>query len=268
MKYIGIAHKMATEWKSANSPVGYSLTLGNTSIDLNSKLNLGLVLRFTGRIFCTVCGKKTNKSFGEGMCYSCFSTSPENSPCIIRPELCEAHLGKGRDVAWEEAHHLKPHIVYLAVASAVKVGVTRDVQIPTRWIDQGASQAIKLAVTPYRQLAGAIEIALKKVFTDKTNWQQMLKNQIATDVDLLAEKNKALQFLPDDLAQYACSDNEIVAIQYPVLRFPTKIKSLSLDKVSQIEGQFNGIKGQYLLLDDEVFNMRSHSGYEIEMEWQ
>jgi hypothetical protein len=191
--------------------------------------------------------------------------SPESSPCIINPELCEGHLGKGRDVEWEKSNHVQPHFVYLAVASGLKVGVTRETQVPTRWIDQGASFAIKVAETPYRQLAGAIEVALKSHFTDKTNWQRMLKNEIG-DYDLETEKWQIEELLPADLGQYMSEDDEIIEINYPVLHYPEKIKSMSFDKTPLIEGTLLGIKGQYLLFDgDRVINLRKYSGYHIDL---
>ena len=188
------------------------------------------------------------------------------SPCILRPELCEGHLGKGRDIEWEKANHVQPHVVYFAVASGLKVGVTRETQVPTRWIDQGASYAIKIAETPYRQLAGELEVALKGSFTDKTNWQRMLKNEIA-DYDLVEEKWELEGLLPMDLVDYMSEDDEITEINYPVLAFPDKVKSVNLDKVPEVEQQLLGIKGQYLIFDDnKVLNVRKFEGYHVEID--
>ena len=207
------------------------------------------------------------KIFAQGFCYDCFNNAPEAAECIINPELCKAHLGEGRDIEWEKAHHLKPHFVYFAVASSLKVGVTRDTQIPTRWIDQGASYAIKIAETPYRQLAGEIEVALKAEYTDKTNWRRMLKNEIA-DYDLEDEKWQLEELLPPSLSQYMTEDDEIVQINYPVLEFPEKIKSVGFDKVPEVTGKLMGIKGQYLILDNHrVLNVRKHEGYYIDLNY-
>src|SRR5680860_390816 len=159
-------------------------------------------MNFTGKINCISCGKKTKTSFGQGFCYNCLQTAPEASESIMRPELSKAHLGIARDMEWAEKHDLIEHIVYLAVSSEVKVGVTRIHQIPTRWIDQGASSAIKLATTPNRHISGIIEVLLKKHFTDKTNWRTMLKNEIAQNINLLDEKNKVYQLLPAELKKY------------------------------------------------------------------
>jgi hypothetical protein len=246
--------------------VSYKLHNGEKeAIDMNALIGGPLAMRFIGKSQCMCCDKFVKKLFAQGCCYDCFINSPEASPCIISPELCEGHLGKGRDVEWEKAHHVQPHTVYLAVASALKVGVTRDSQIPTRWIDQGASFAIRLAETPYRKIAGDIEVALKGTLSDKTNWQAMLKNEIA-DVDLVEEKWKAGELLPMDLAEYMSENDEIVSINYPVREFPTKVTSVGFDKQPQISGTLMGIKGQYLIFDGgRVLNIRKWEGYCIEL---
>lgn len=263
MRAIGVLDKMKT---SFINPVQYFLRLGDETIPVNELIGKNVRLQWTGRIICTVCGKKTNKSFGEGMCYNCFSTAPENAECIIRPELCRAHLGEGRDIEWEKRNHLRPHYVYLAKTNAVKVGVTRDDQIPTRWIDQGAHQGIILAELPYRQLAGQMEVALKDYFTDKTNWQKMLKNEPADGIELLAEKERIKNLLDDELRPYVSDNNEIVTLTYPVLEYPTKVTSLSFEKTPLIELPLQGIRGQYFIFaNGQVMNIRSKSGYEVEL---
>jgi hypothetical protein len=235
-------------------------------VPMNELIGEKVRILYEGRINCKVCGRKTAKAFGQGFCYPCFMNAPENSPCIIRPELCEAHLGQGRDPEWEKKNHLQPHVVYLALSSDVKVGVTRRDQVPTRWIDQGAWQAIRLAEVPYRQLAGQIEVALKDHLPDKTHWQQMLKNILAEEVDLLSEKARALGLLPPEFQQYASSNDEIVEIEYPVDQYPQKIRSLNLDKTPEIHARLEGIKGQYLLFEDgQVINIRKYEGYWVEM---
>lgn len=263
MRALGVLDKMPT---SFINPVQYFLHLGTDKVAVNELLGKNLRIQFTGSIYCTVCGRKTKKSFGEGLCYPCFENSPENSECIVRPELCEAHLGKGRDPEWEQRNHLTPHFVYLALTNAVKVGVTRGTQIPTRWIDQGAASAIVLAETPYRQLAGAIEVELKQHLSDKTNWQRMLKNENAVGVDLLSEKERVKNLLPEELQKYVTTDREVVELKYPVLDYPTKVTSMSLDKTPQIELPLMGIRGQYFIFDNGyVLNIRKHSGYEVEV---
>lgn len=263
MRFIGVLDKMQT---SFINPVQYFLNLGNEQIAVNDLIGNKIQLRWTGKIFCTICGKKTSKSFGEGLCYNCFANAPENAECILRPELCEAHLGKGRNPEWEEKAHNRPHFVYLALTNTVKVGVTREDQIPTRWIDQGAHQGIILVKTPYRQLAGFIEVVLKEHLSDKTNWQKMLKNEPANGIDLLKEKERVIQLLPEQFQQYKSADDEVVEIIYPVLEYPIKVTSLSFEKVPSIEMELKGIRGQYFIFENgNVMNIRSKSGYEVEL---
>jgi len=236
-------------------------------IDMNTAIGKTIVLTFSGKINCVNCGVLTKKSFGQGFCYSCFINAPEASPCVLKPELCRAHLGEGRDITWEEANHNQPHFVYLAVSDVVKVGITRATQIPTRWIDQGAAYAIRLAEVPNRYTAGLLELALKDQFTDRTNWRKMLQNEVDLEIDLVDTKWELEELLPNDMSDYFSEDDEIVYLNYPVLSFPTKVKSLSFDKVSTISGKLLGIKGQYLLLDgDRVLNLRKHNGYGVTVE--
>jgi hypothetical protein len=184
--------------------------------------------------------------------------------CIIKPELCRAHLGEGRDVEWERKHHLKDHYVYLAVSSGVKVGITRDTQVPTRWIDQGASYAVPIAKTPNRYLCGVIEVSLKTYLSDRTAWQRMLKNEIA-HIDLAAKRDEIIQLIPQEYQQYVLSDEEVLHINFPVNEYPVKVKSLSFDKTPVIEGKLMGIKGQYLLFEGgKVLNIRKHQAYVLE----
>lgn len=247
--------------------VQYTLLLGNEAINMNELIGKNIRLTWNGDIFCSSCGKKTKNSFGEGFCYPCFQSAPEATECTLRPELCRAHLGEGRDPEWEQKNHNQPHIVYLAASDIVKVGVTRVSQIPTRWIDQGASEAIILAETPNRYEAGVIEVALKDFFSDKTNWQRMLKNEINESIDLVEEKWNIHDQLPEDLTQYFSENDDLTAISYPVLSFPSKVKSISFDKTPIIEGKLKGIKGQYLIFDnDTVINIRKHTSYFVKLD--
>lgn len=258
MTVTGNIEKMET---SGISPVQYTLPLSEHRVPMNELIGKEIVLKFENRINCVNCGKVTKKAFGQGFCFNCFSDSPENAECIVRPEVCEGHLGKGRDAQWEYDHHVKEHYVYLAQSGGVKVGVTRTTQIPTRWIDQGAAHAIILAKVPYRKLAGLIEVELKKYYADKTNWQQMLKNELY-GIDLVAEREKATQLLPDELRAYVVNDSEVMNIEFPVSQYPAKLQSVSFDKEPEIKGILSGIKGQYLIFaDDRVMNVRSQSGY-------
>ncbi len=248
------------------SIIQYSLRTTDNSIAMNELIGKEISLLWNGVIYCCKCSKVTKKSFGEGFCFACFSSAAEASPCILHPELCEAHLGKGRDLEFEERNHNQPHFVYLASTDKVKVGVTRATQIPTRWIDQGASSSIILAETPNRYLAGCIEVALKDFFTDKTNWQNMLRNFQDESIDLEEEKWQVHEELPSDLTQYWIENDEITELNYPVLEYPEKVSSMSFDKTAQIQGKLTGIRGQYLIFDNKnVINIRRHTGYEIEI---
>jgi hypothetical protein len=247
------------------SPVSYFITLGDEEVYMNSLLEKELEIQFTGIIHCVACGRKIKKAFGQGFCYPCFLNSPLNSECILKPELCQAHLGKGRDPEWEEANHNKPHYVYLALTSNIKVGVTRADQVPTRWIDQGAWKTIKIAYTPYRNVAGMIETSLKEHMSDKTNWQKMLKNEMDYSINIYDEKNKVAEILEDNYQEFLIPhENEIYTFEYPVINYPEKIKSINLDNEPLIQGKLSGIRGQYLIFEDNrVINIRKYSGYEI-----
>ncbi|MFT4523302.1 MAG: hypothetical protein ACI8ZN_002255 [Bacteroidia bacterium] len=237
-------------------------------IPLNEAVGKEIKIEFLHAIHCTVTGKKIKKTFGDGMSYDAFMNAPEASPSIIRPELSRIHEGVAlRDFEWEMKNHMTPHTVYLAQTAGVKVGVTRNTQIPTRWMDQGAVQAIILATTPYRQVAGLIEVALKDHISDKTAWQRMLKGEF-DEADLQQVKDDISQYVPDHLNQYINPDKHIESFKYPILANPKTVKSIKLDKVPYMEKKLMGIKGQYLIFDDcTVMNMRSHSGYRVVVEW-
>jgi hypothetical protein len=263
MLFSGNISKMRSEY---GQPVHYFLPVGDQEIAMNGLIGRSIRLRFTGQINCIACGKKTKTSFSQGFCYSCLQTSPEASETVTRPELSKAHLGIARDMDWSREHDLIEHVVYLALSSDLKVGVTRHHQVPTRWIDQGASFAIELCRTPNRHIAGVIEVWLKKHFTDKTNWRAMLQNQIATNIDLLEEKKNALQLLTPELQKYYSGNHKIWEIEYPVQRYPEKITSITFDKTPEIAGILTGIKGQYLIFGDgSVLNIRKHNGYWVEV---
>jgi hypothetical protein len=263
MNYEGNLHKMQT---TLADPVQYTLKLNGELVHMNDFIDKTITIKFDGQINCINCGRLTKKSFGQGFCYPCFIKSPQNSECIIHPELCRAHLGEGRDPEWEKEHHLKPHIVYLAQTDVIKVGVTRDTQVPTRWIDQGAWRAAPIAQVPYRSLAGGIEVALKAYFTDKTNWRNMLKDETNDELDLDEYRHSVENQLPEEFQKYYKTDTPVTEIHYPVLAYPKKVKSVLLTKQPEIYGRLIGIRGQYLIFGDgRVFNIRNHSGYYIQL---
>jgi hypothetical protein len=248
--------------------VNYFLKNNEDTYLLNEWIGKSISIEFSGKRICLDCKKNVSKFYGQGLCYVCSMSSALNSPCIINPELCEAHLGNGRDVEWEILNHMQPHIVYLANSGGLKVGVTRNDQIPTRWIDQGADEAIILCNTPYRQLAGKIEVHLKNYLSDKTNWRTMLKNIKDINVDLSASKKEVFSFLPEELKSYISEDDTVYELEFPTTILEISVKSIKLDKAPVIEGILTGIKGQYLIFDEEhVFNVRTHSGYEVQIQF-
>ncbi len=262
MEYKGDIRKMIS---AVGVPINYKLPIGDNLLDMNALIGLDVEISYQKIIHCIACGVKTIKSFGQGFCYQCFKSAPQAAPCILRPELCEAHLGIARDMKWSEDNCLQAHYVYLSFSSNLKVGVTRASQIPTRWIDQGAVKAIKLCKTPNRHTAGVIELELKKYFADKTSWQKMLKGDYNENaVNLYDEKEKALKLLPLSLRQYTDNDNNIYKFVYPSdIKYP-KIKSINLDKDLKFKGKLAGIKGQYLIFEGgNVINMRKYTGYEL-----
>jgi Protein of unknown function (DUF2797) len=257
MKYEGVLTKMQTEF---GNPIQYYLIFENSFLNINQILGKELTIQLEG-YQCLNCGKR-KKIFRQGFCYDCFYASPAVGDWIMKPELSTAHLGiADRDLDYESKVQLQPHVVYLALSSEVKVGVTRKTQVPTRWIDQGAEKAIAIVEVPNRYLAGITEVALKEHFSDKTNWRKMLTNDIITN-DLILEKSKVESLLPLEVKEYFFSDkNEVYEMHYPVINYPTKINSLSLEKTPSFKGVLIGIKGQYLLFEDgTVFNVRSSEG--------
>ena len=270
MNHYGNIRKMISQ---LNSEVEYTLPLYETTqpslnIELNQLIGSTIKISFSGIINCVVTGKKIRKAYGEGMSYDAFKSSPLAVESIIRPELSKIHLGVAlRDYEWEMEHHMKPHIVYLSKTAGNKVGVTKESQIPTRWIDQGAIQALIIARVPYRQAAGAIEISLKKHISDKTNWRKMLQNEINQD-SLLSIRDELFSKLENEYRKYIVREETLYDINFPVIKYPEKVKSLTLDKVPEFEEKLVGIKGQYLLFENDlVFNVRRHSGYLIELSY-
>ena len=246
--------------------VHYALRFEDGDLSLDHYVGQELRIRFTGAMTCISCGRSVKKFYGQGFCFPCLRDSPQASECIVRPELCRAHLGEGRDVEWEREHHDQEHIVYLSYTGAIKVGVTRSTQVPTRWIDQGAVAAVEIARTPYRQLAGLIEVELKKQFADKTNWRAMLA-PVLPDTDLLlSARDRAVQALAYEMGAYAVPDALPQVIHYPIQDLPPKVNSVNLEKLPEVVGTLAGIKGQYLLWrDGRVLNVRNHSGYHVEV---
>jgi hypothetical protein len=262
MIYEGVLTKMQTEY---SNPIQYYLVFENSFLSLNQLLDKNIEINFLG-YQCLLCGKK-KKIFRQGFCYDCFMSSPAAGDWIMKPELSTAHLDiEDRDLEYEKRVQLQPHIVYLALSSEVKVGVTRKTQVPTRWIDQGAVQAIPIVEVPNRYLAGITEVALKDHFADKTNWQKMLKNEVP-DADLIRERANLKYLIPKEVQDYFHLEKEdLYDLHFPVMEFPKKVNSLNLDKTPNFSGKLMGIKGQYLMFQDgTVFNIRTYEGYVVKI---
>jgi hypothetical protein len=262
MIYEGVLTKMQTEY---SNPIQYYLVFENSFLSLNQLLDKNIEINFLG-YQCLQCGKK-KKIFRQGFCYDCFMSSPAAGDWIMKPELSTAHLDiEDRDLEYEKRVQLQPHIVYLALSSEVKVGVTRKTQVPTRWIDQGAVQAIPIVEVPNRYLAGITEVALKDHFADKTNWQKMLKNEVP-DADLIQERANLKYIIPKEVQDFFHPEKEdLYNLHFPVLEFPKKVTSLNLDKTPNFSGKLMGIKGQYLIFQDgTVFNVRTFEGYVVKI---
>lgn len=262
MKYQGVLKKMNTEYSDT---IEYYLEMGDDFLNLNQLLDRKVEIQFEN-YQCLSCGKQ-KKIFRQGFCYDCFYEQPSAGDWIMKPELSKAHLGiEDRDLEYEKAVQLKPHIVYLALSSEIKVGVTRKTQVPTRWIDQGASKALSILEVPNRYLAGIAEVALKAYVSDKTSWQKMLKNDILNG-DLKLKKEELLQYLPEEVHPYILDESEnILDLNYPVNQYPAKIKSLNIIKADSYEGVLKGVKGQYLIFEDgTVFNVRNNEGLVISL---
>jgi len=264
MEHTGNIRKMEA---FAEKVIQYSLRLGKELIFMNALIGKQISMEYLGHIHCIKCGRDTRKSFAQGYCYPCFTTSPETEECVLRPELCRAHEGVARDMEYAKQHCLSDQVVYLSLTSGIKVGVTRSSQVPTRWIDQGAIRALEFARTPNRYIAGLMEVALKAHLADKTNWRKMLSGSDPGELNLFMEKQRLTSLVPAELAHYITLDKQQLELEYPVLEYPDKIKSLNFEKDPLVSGILMGIKGQYLMLDqNRVINMRKFGGYLIRLQ--
>lgn len=272
MIYSGNIQKMTTRLEEV---VQYQLPIGDSEIAMNPLIGQSLKLRYDGSINCIACGRKTRKSFNQGFCYPCFQSLAQCDSCIVKPELCHYAEGTCREPAWGEAHCLQDHYVYLANSSGIKVGITRGTQIPTRWMDQGAVQALPVFRVKDRLSSGLVEVIMKSHVADKTSWQRMLKGNPEA-VDLAARRDELFSICRAELEELAQSrgddtfvqleNEDVIDIRYPVNVYPEKVKSFNFDKTAEISGQLNGIKGQYLIFDTGVLNIRKFGGYHIELE--
>jgi len=252
--------------------VQYQLPLDDQRIPLNDLIGSNIAIEHVGDIHCIHCGRRSKKSFSQGYCYPCFTKLPQCDTCIMSPERCHFHHGTCRDPEWGEKYCFTDHFVYLANSSGVKVGITRGTQLPTRWIDQGATQGLPIFRVQTRYQAGLIEDCIREHVADKTSWQKMLKGdaepvELATIRDeLMAKSESGLELLEQEFGLQALQrlySETTTEINFPVREFPEKVKSFNLDKQPLVEGLLKGIKGQYLILDSGVINIRKYTGYNV-----
>ncbi|WP_189469553.1 DUF2797 domain-containing protein [Litchfieldella qijiaojingensis] len=264
---------MAIEPGQGSEPARYTLRAGEHRLALNPRLGQPLGLTWTSAIACTHCGRATKKSFAQGYCYPCFKTLAQCDTCIVKPETCHFFAGTCREPQWAEQHCFQPHVVYLANSSGLKVGITRKSQLPTRWLDQGAVQALPILEVDTRQQAGFAEVLFKEQVSDRTNWRAMLKGEVES-LDLVAERDRLLARLESGLSglrerfgadAIRLLDASPVELDYPVLEYPRKIVSHNFDKSPDVAGTLLGLKGQYLIFDTGVINLRKFTGYEVEV---
>ncbi|GIU24623.1 DUF2797 domain-containing protein [Shewanella schlegeliana] len=271
---LGTLRKMRS-YLDENQVVQYQLPVGEELLDLNPLIGHQISLTHTGKIFCCSCGKKTKKSYSQGHCYVCMQKLASCDMCIMKPETCHYAAGTCREPSWGEANCFVPHYVYLSNTSGVKVGITRHTQLPTRWIDQGATQGLPIFKVETRLLSGLVETELAKMIADKTNWRTMLKgNAEELDLKLQAETlipqiAERLKEITAEHGEFAISqlDESIQTINYPVSEFPTKISSHNFDKNPEVSGILKGIKGQYLIFDTGVINVRKFGSYEVSVSY-
>ncbi|HEA26394.1 MAG TPA: DUF2797 domain-containing protein [Ectothiorhodospiraceae bacterium] len=263
----GHLHKMKVQLEE---PVRYTLLLDEHEQPLNNLVGSKISLHFSGDIHCQACGRKTKKSYSQGFCYPCAQKLAQCDLCIMRPETCHHHKGTCREPQWGLDHCFQPHVVYLSNTSGLKVGITRQEQIPTRWIDQGATQALPMLMVGSRYHSGLLEVLFKEHVADRTDWRKMLKGN-NNSMDMLAERERLLAECAEGIVRvgeqfgrdsYRLMDDDVVNIDYPVKSYPEKVKSLNFDKTPEINGTLMGIKGQYLIFENGVLNIRKFGGYE------
>lgn len=267
---FGALRKMTSQLNSRGL-VEYQLPIGDNLLTMNELIGTNLTLNFNGVIACQHCGKRTKKSYSQGFCFPCMQRLAQCDMCILKPETCHFEQGTCREPTWGEQHCFVPHYVYLANTSGLKVGITRHTQLPTRWIDQGATQAMPIFKVSTRLQSGLVETALSEFINDKTNWRVMLKGN-AEDLDLANIANELIPKISDRLNDIRLRFGDdavellspkITKIQYPVREFLTKISSFNFDKSPIISDLLLGIKGQYLIFESGVINIRKFTSYNV-----
>ena len=248
--------------------VEYSLPLGDQLLPLNGLVGQKIKIHFHGQINDLYDGRVIKKSYAQGYSYQNFISLARCDSCIVQPEKCHFYQGTCREPQWGKENCLTEHVVYLALTSTVKVGITRHTQIPTRWIDQGAVRAIPVVKVKDRLTAGLVEVEMKSSFEDKTHWRKMLAGDYE-DWNLGEIREGVFDEFADLFDDHNVEEVDVgeTEINYPVKKYPQTIRSLGLDKRPLVEETLYGIKGQYLIFDDTVFNVRNHQGYFIELSY-
>ena len=259
--FSGVLKKMTS---IHDNPVRYIIDFDNDLIFLNQSIGKKIKIHKTG--YCCLSCFENLQIFANGFCKKCFFESPIAGDWIMKPELSKAHLGiEDRDISYEKKVQLQNHIVYLSKTSGIKVGVTRSNNMSTRWIDQGAIEAVELIEVPNRYLAGVAEVKLKEKFSDKTNWRKMLTSNFE-EADIIKNKKIALDELGSEFEEFFKTDSEVMKFNYQIDKSIDSVKSVSLKKSDDIEGKLIGIKGQYFIFEDSsVFNVRSNEGYVVDI---
>lgn len=273
MIFQGHLRKMAVAVEAEQAQ--YAIRLDDQNIPLNYHIGKTIRIEHTGEIHCIACGRKSKKSFSQGYCYPCMTKLAQCDSCIMSPEKCHYDRGTCREPQWGEENCMIDHVVYLANSSGIKVGITRHTQIPTRWLDQGAGQAIPIARVATRHLSGMLEVIFKQHVADKTNWRTLLKQE-AADLDLAAKRDELFEICHEEISELQMEyglqavqliyDGDVNNFRYPVTQYPTKVSSFNLDKDPVAQGKLMGIKGQYLILDSGVINLRKYTSYLVKVE--
>jgi len=260
---------------TAATPVAYGLPVGDALVDLRPVIGRAIELRFQGEILCSHCGRSTRKSYSQGYCFPCSQRLAACDLCVLQPSRCHFHEGTCREPEWGQSHCMQRHLVYLANTSGLKVGITRAHQATTRWTDQGASQALPILEVATRQISGLIESALARHVSDRTDWRALLRGP-PDPVDLVSERDRLLELCRPEIEEIGTRfgadsvrplyADEVRHLEYPVLAYPDRIRPLSFDRSPAIAGRLEGIKGQYLILDSGVLNVRKFRSYVVSVD--
>lgn len=260
MKRVQVGVIMDLVPRLSDNGVEYHLQLGQQQIPLGGLIGGHIRLAFEGERRCIHCDRKSNKLFNGGYCWPCFQNLARNDMCQVKPHLC--HYETCREQAWGDEHCMIPTYVYLAKSSDIKVGITRNV--PGRWMDQGAVEAVPIALVPTRKMAGELELFLSQHIADKTNWRKMLKGEVV-ETDILETRERVFGLIPEEYQGYILRAEQVRSFSYPVAELPEKIASHDIEK-APAEGRLLGIKGNYLILNTGVLNVPKFAGYKVRFE--